>query len=146
MRLKLHTDYALRILLYLSASSRDDWIQGAHVADTFQISKGHILKVIQRLAGLGYVKTKRGVGGGTRLANEPKQIRLGRLISELENEDVLACVGEEDSSCFLHSRCRLRSAIREAQDVFYKALDQYTLEDISVEPSILISQLPILKN
>ena len=138
MRLKLHTDYALRVLLYLSASNRDDWVQGGDVAESFQISKGHVLKVIQRLAKLGYLRTKRGVGGGAQLAMEPSEIRIGVLIHALEAEHVLACVGPEQVSCLLHSRCLLRAALGQAQKLFFAALDEYTLEDVRADPSLLI--------
>lgn len=133
MRLKLHTDYALRTLIVISSHDENDWVQGAEIADTFQISKGHVLKVIQRISALGYVETKRGVGGGARLIMKPNQILLGRLIRELEGDDLLPCVGQSKSNCVLHHQCRLRALLRTAQDQFYETLDQYTLEDLTVD-------------
>ena len=69
MRLSLHTDYALRTLMYL-ASQRGR----CHVADVagfFRISKDHVAKVVQRLAHEGLVRSVRGVGAESNWHGRP---------------------------------------------------------------------------
>src|SRR3546814_20770928 len=66
MRLSLHSDYALRILMALSASGRQMSVD--EIAGQYGISPNHLAKVAQRLQGLGYVSAQRGRGRGLTLA------------------------------------------------------------------------------
>ena len=75
MRLTTHTDFALRMLMYLATSAGR--ATAAQVARLYGVSSHHMAKVVQRLARLGYVRSVRGVGGGIELARPPAEIRLG---------------------------------------------------------------------
>ena len=92
MRLSLHTDYALRVLIYLAeANSR---AKVAEIAGYFDISRDHVAKVTQRLARLGYIRAIRGAGGGLELAMDPGKVRLGPIIADFEGTlHLLECVG-----------------------------------------------------
>lgn len=53
---------------------------------------------------------------------------------ELEGvEEVVACDG--DPPCPLRGACRLRGALRQAQDAFYAALDPLTVSDLVASPT-----------
>ena len=61
MRLTLYTDYSLRMLMYLGLNpDLTPTIQ--QIADSFGISKNHLMKVAHELGQMGYVETVRGVG------------------------------------------------------------------------------------
>ena len=66
MHLTLHTDYSLRVLIYLGLS-RDKLSSVPEISDAYGISRNHIVKVAHRLGGLGYIETLRGRGGGLRI-------------------------------------------------------------------------------
>src|SRR6201986_4502700 len=66
MRLTDYTDYSLRVLLYLAV--RPEGLATIQdISDSYGISKNHLMKVVQRLAELGWVETVRGRNGGLRL-------------------------------------------------------------------------------
>ena len=67
MRLTVYTDYALRLLMYL-ALKEDQLATIAEIAQSFAISRNHLMKVAYQLGVAGYVETVRGRGGGLRLA------------------------------------------------------------------------------
>ena len=67
MRLTIHTDYALRMLIVL-AVREGTVVSVGEIADSFGISRHHLIKVAQHLRSGGYVETTRGNGGGLRLA------------------------------------------------------------------------------
>ena len=47
--------------------------------------------------------------------------------------EVVAC--DDDPPCPLRAACRLRRALREAQEAFYAALDPLTVTDLVTSPT-----------
>jgi Rrf2 family transcriptional regulator, nitric oxide-sensitive transcriptional repressor len=67
MQLTQQTDYALRMLIYLSKTPDQGWVGVREISDAYQISHNHMLKVTQSLVALGFLESKRGAMGGVRL-------------------------------------------------------------------------------
>jgi Rrf2 family nitric oxide-sensitive transcriptional repressor len=133
MRLTLHTDYALRVLLYV-ALKRDELATVVEIVRHFDIARGHLMKVVHQLAQLGYVQTLRGKNGGIRLAREPRAITAGSVVRDVEPElGILGCLQGRSGYCRIEECCALRSALREATSAFLATLDDYTLADL-MEP------------
>ncbi|MGH7034140.1 MAG: RrF2 family transcriptional regulator [Stellaceae bacterium] len=130
MRLTLHTDYALRVLMYVGIK-RDALSTIPEIVERFDISRGHIMKVVHHLGRLGYLETIRGKGGGIRLAREPSQINVGAVVRDMEEElAVLGCLEGNEGYCRIEQYCVLRSALRDATNAFLATLDRYTLADL----------------
>jgi Rrf2 family nitric oxide-sensitive transcriptional repressor len=128
MRLDLHTDYGLRTLIYLAGKAGR--ASAAEVADFFHISRGHVAKVVQSLARLGYVRSSRGVGGGIDLAHHPDEIRVGQVILEMEQDlHLLDCVGTE-GICTIQPECKLRKVLERAERLQIDYLSSVRLSDI----------------
>jgi len=142
MRLTLWTDYVLRTLIYLG-SNRERLSTVAEIARGFDISKSHLMKIVNRLAQQGYIETVRGKGGGLRLARAPEQISVGALVRE--HEDGLAVMGclEQAGFCRIEGCCVLRGALREATAEFVSVLDRYTLADLLQPRAALARSLGI---
>lgn len=129
MRLTRYTDYALRVLMYLASSQEKATI--ADIAQRFDISKNHLMKVVQQLNQLGYVSAIRGKNGGLQLGREPEQINLGQLIRDTESDFfVVECFDVDNDSCSLTPACKLKHAINKALHAFLQVLDGYTLKDL----------------
>ncbi len=83
MRLTVYTDYALRMLMYLAL--KDDGLATIEeIAQSYGISKNHLMKVAHQLGVAGYVDTVRGRNGGLRLAKPAKAIGLGEVVRHTE--------------------------------------------------------------
>ncbi len=129
MRLTLWTDYALRTLIYLGAKG-GGLATIAEIADSFAISKTHLMKVVNQLAQQGYIETVRGKGGGMRLGRPPAQIGVGAIVRGTEEDlAVMGCLAA-DGFCRIEGCCVLRRALREATLAFLQTLDGYTLADL----------------
>lgn len=129
MRLTNMSDYAVRLLIYLS-EHRDRLCTIAEVARAYGISEPHLMKITHRLAQRGWIRTVRGKNGGMALAHEPGDIRLGDLIRDMENDLALVeCMGT-DNHCILSGRCGLTAVVKEALQAFMDALNAHTLADV----------------
>lgn len=141
MRLSLHTDYALRSLIYL-ATMRDPATTAGAIATAYGISKNHLVKVLQRLRDLGYVETVRGRGGGVRLAQAPEDIRVGAVVRRTEDlGELVECFNLETNTCPLAAVCLLQRRLDEALRAYVAVLDRYTLADIATNRGALARAL-----
>ncbi len=131
MRLTSHTDYALRMLIYMAA--RPDGLCTVNdVAEAYGLSRNHLVKVAQTLRDIGFVETTRGRAGGIRLAKAPEAIGIGALVRATEAELALAeCMQAQGGDCCAISpACRLKGMLHEALAAFLAVLDKYTLADV----------------
>jgi len=131
LRLTVHTDYALRVLMTLAVLEDGRLATIEELADRHRISRNHLMKVAQTLVGLGLVKSVRGRRGGLALAVSPQDIRMGSVVRMLESDmELVACLGNESATCALTGLCRLTGAFRGAIDAFFAELDRLTLADL----------------
>ncbi len=129
MRLTLHTDYALRVLMYLALRpGRLTTIQS--IADSYGISKNHLMKVSQKLGRHGYVKTIRGRTGGLELAHDPADINIGAVVRLMEEDfQIVECFTTGISKCVITRSCGLSGILHTALDAWLAVLDRHTLAD-----------------
>lgn len=133
MRLTVYTDYSLRVLIYLGLRDRDELSTIQEIADNYNISKNHLMKVTYELGKLGLIETVRGRGGGIRLAKEPETIVIGEVVRQTEEDfHLVECFNPESNLCALSPECKLKFALHEALQAYLKVLDQYTLADVIV--------------
>lgn len=161
MRLTNYTDYALRSLIYLAVKPAPQALANiSDIADSYNISKSHLTKIIHQLGQLGYIDSVRGKNGGIRLARAPKDINLGVLIKQIEPDFALVecfatTLPNDNSSqnneatqkglpitlieesknaasvgCVISPACQLKAVFFEALDAFINVLERYTLADI----------------
>ena len=83
MRLTLHTDYAMRVLMF-AGSKGEALATISEIVARFDISRGHVMKVVQALSRKGFLETIRGNKGGIRLARKPAQINIGAVVRDME--------------------------------------------------------------
>ncbi|MGW8556790.1 RrF2 family transcriptional regulator [Streptomyces tubercidicus] len=135
MRLTKSTDIALRIAMRLAVlGDAGDAPTTREVASAVQVPYTHAAKVVSKLQHLGAVEARRGRGGGLTLTTAGRRGSLGRLVRELEGaDDVVGC--EDDPPCPLRGGCRLRGALRAAQEAFYASLDPLSVADLTDAPT-----------
>src|ERR1051325_1537532 len=116
MNLKVHTDYALRVLLFLAHKGEQASVD--EIASAYQISKDHLFKVVQQLVRLGYIVSKPGRRGGVRLKKRADEIRIDQVVGQLEGRNgVLACI-DDPGCCVLEPGCALRNLLIKAEGSF----------------------------
>ncbi|WP_432720967.1 Rrf2 family transcriptional regulator [Jeongeupia wiesaeckerbachi] len=137
MRLTRFTDYSLRVLMY-AGLARDRLVTIAELAEVYDISSNHLMKVVHFLSQHQYLATQRGKGGGMRLARDPADINIGELVRLTETNDVLVeCFDRAHSQCRIGAVCRLKGVLHAAQEAFYAELGKHTLAELLAEPAPL---------
>ncbi|MFF9085103.1 RrF2 family transcriptional regulator [Streptomyces sp. NPDC014991] len=133
MRLLRSTDLALRVLMRLAVAA------GAtpttrQVAADMHVPYTHAAKVVAELQHLGLVDARRGRGGGLALTERGRTASVGAVVRAFEGDgDVADCEGT--TPCPLRHGCRLRGALRRAQEAFFATLDSVTITEIVTEPT-----------
>ena len=130
MRMSLHFDYAMRLLMQL-AVNEDRLCTIADVAKTYGISKNHLMKVAHLLVKEGVIASIRGRSGGLRLALPPDEITVGDILRITEGDiALLDCLqARPDSACHVVNVCALKQVLKEAKRQFLAVLDDCTLAD-----------------
>ena len=99
MRLSAYSDYAFRVLMQ-AALRMPQRITVDQVAETFGISRHHLIKVAHDLGRSGYLQTQRGVGSGFTLGRAPDNIRVGDIVRlGEESETVIDCMERQGFAC-----------------------------------------------
>jgi Rrf2 family nitric oxide-sensitive transcriptional repressor len=129
MHLTLHTDYALRVLMFVALKG-DEQSTIPEIAAHFDVSRGLLMKVVHRLGQRGYLQTLRGKKGGIRLASRASQIVVGAVVRDMEDVRVLGCLQDLPAYCRITECCVLRRALRDATQAFLATLDRHTIEDL----------------
>ncbi len=128
MQLTRQTDYSLRVLMYLAILPDGQLAQLGDIARDYEISRNHIVKIVHRLGQEGYILTRRGKGGGIRLARAPEDINIGEVVSRLE--PTLTSIDCAALGCKLLPACHLNHILAEAMTSYVETLQRYTLSDL----------------
>ncbi len=131
MRFTRHTDYALRVLMYLGLKPEQELATIGEIADRYEVSENHLMKVVHRLGQHGFIETVRGRQGGIRLAQAPHMIGIGDVVRRCEDDlRVVECFDPNTNTCRIASVCALPMVLDEALAAFFAVLDRFTLADL----------------
>lgn len=103
----------------------------AQIANSFQISENHLVKVVHLLGQCGCLSNTCGRGGELSLAKSPRNIGITAVVRWTQDANRPAkCFGKKVDQCTIAHICYLRRVLSDAVDAFYGVLDGYTLGDL----------------
>jgi len=130
MQLTQYTDYAFRVLIYLSRKAQGELATITEITEYYGISRNHLVKIVHSLAINGFIVTTRGKNGGMCLARRAEEIGIGEVIRKTEpNLDLVECFNKKSNTCVISPVCNLKSVLDEARANFLSTLDRYTIAD-----------------
>lgn len=140
MRLTTRTNLAMRTLMYCAVNDHG-YVRKHDIAEACNASENHLAQVVNALAQMGYITTQRGRAGGMRLAHPMRQISVGEVFRRFEADvPFTECFAPDSNTCPLFASCRLRLALVDALEAFYRSLDSLSLGDL-VEDNIPLDHL-----
>ena len=141
MRLTAYSNYALRSL-QLAALRAPDLVRVSDVVRVHGLARPHVVKIVHELGQAGLLETRRGRGGGFRLARPADAIIVGDVIRLTEGPlDIVECFDPERNTCPLIGICKLSRALREATRAFMAVLDGLTIADVASNRAELLSRI-----
>ena len=140
MQITHYTNYALRVLMYLTISKAP--VRIVEIAEKHEISRHHLVKIVHQLGQRGYISTRQGRNGGIELNRPANSITIGEIFRVTEDRlSLLECLGEIDTKCKLKPVCRLKHAFEREHDAFVRELDSVTIADISANSEDILNLL-----
>ncbi len=133
MQLTRFSDYALRVLMFAHAAD-GRLVTIEEMADSYGISRAHLMKVANTLTRAGYLTGVRGRSGGLKLARPAASIVLGDVVRATEPDFALVECFSSGNQCVISRRCKLQGVLASALGAFLEVLDRHTLESISLRP------------
>ena len=128
MHLTRHTDYGMRILIYIALLPKNEKASIDTISALYDISRNNVNKIVHQLGKAEIIETQRGKGGGFYLKLAPENIKVGDMIILMENS--LEIVNCETQQCRILPVCKLKGMLNEAKKSFIDTLNKYTLADL----------------
>src|SRR5690606_11421158 len=130
MRLTDHTDYCLRVLIYLNRSKT--LVTLTELSAKLGISRNNLIKVSNQLSKLGFISTTRGPNGGIRINEGAGKTKLSEVIGKTEESfNIAECFSGKKINCTFLNNCMLRKQLKSALDSFLSTLGESTLDDVT---------------
>ncbi len=131
MKITKETDYAFRIVLFLSMNQESEKkFNGDELVEVNQIPKNLGKRILTKLADKGIIISKKGIGGGFILGKDRKEITLFDVMSTVENMDFKDCAADPASCGFKHGACSINFEMAKIREVLYRELKAVTFEDL----------------
>src|SRR3989339_979299 len=107
MKLTRAADYGIRLLTHLASYKKENNTT-AELATRLGIPFNHMAKLVHILSKKGFLLTRKGKGGGIKIALNPKDISMYDVIYAIEGSVVLSdCILHQDI-CPFGKKCKVR--------------------------------------
>jgi Rrf2 family protein len=125
--------HAVRALICLAELPKGTHAGAVSIAERIQAPKNYLGKILQQLSREGLVISQKGLGGGFRLAREPRDISLLEIVDPIEQiERWSGCIlGRE--ACSEDNPCPIHNGWKSVKEAYMSLLSDTTLADLVVQ-------------
>jgi Rrf2 family protein len=127
--------YSLKALVYLATLAPEATSPAVDIAAANNISKKFLDAILGELRNAGVVHSRKGPGGGYRLARAPSEIKIGYVIRMIDGPLApIACASrtayQPCRDCKDVKVCTVRLTMTKVRDAMSEVLDRVTLADM----------------
>lgn len=128
--------YGLKAMVHLARLPAGETVQSAEIAAAEQISKKFLDAILLDLRNAGFVRSKKGPGGGYALARPAEEIVVGAIVRALDGPLApIACASrtayQPCDDCRDLAACAVRLTMLEVRDAMAAVLDRLSLADMA---------------
>lgn len=102
--------YILKLMAYLATLEPGSYETMAELSEKLGIPRGYLNRIIPELVEMGYVNSKKGKGGGVRLARGADEITMLSLLDDIgamqhrtEETYEACCIPEDFNQCMIEN-------------------------------------------
>ena len=133
MKITKETDYAFRIVLFLSKHQDDKKrFSGDELVEINEIPKNLGKRILTRLVEGKIINSKKGIGGGFCLERDRKDITLFDVMNIIEIMDFKDCVASNEICRFKSGSCAIHMTMERIREVLFSEFKAVTFEDLTV--------------
>jgi Rrf2 family protein len=127
--------YSLKALAHLATLEPESTTQAIDIAKANNIPKKFLDAILGELRNAGIVHSRKGPGGGYRLARAPSEIRIGHVIRTIDGPLApIACASrtayQPCRDCKDIKSCTVRLTMTRVRDAMSDVLDRVSLADM----------------
>jgi Rrf2 family protein len=131
--------HALNALVELARLTDGQYAGAGSVAREIGAPINYLGKLLQDLARVGLVESQKGLGGGFRLARDPRQITLFDIADPIDHVSRWDGCFMGRGSCSDDAPCALHRRWGRVRDGYLKMLKETTLADLTRAPIVTAS-------
>jgi len=132
MKISTRGRYALRLMVDLAASPRDEFVTIKSIAARQEISEKYLEQIITVLSRAGFVKSARGAQGGYKLSRPAGEYTVGMILRAIEGSLVpVKCMEDEPNQCPRSSFCVTLDVWKKIDEAIRSVVDNITLEELA---------------
>jgi Rrf2 family protein len=122
------SQYGLRAMTYLARQKTISSLRKISKAEG--ISFDYLEKIVSKLEKAGLIDSKKGIQGGYILSRKASKIKIGEIISALEDKHLVKCVGESGCFCPREKGCFAKPLWEKLYKSLNNTLNSITLSDL----------------
>ncbi len=130
MKISTKGRYALRLMLDLAIHQTDGPVSLKTISTRQGVTVKYLEQIVPCLSRAGYLKSFRGVGGGYRLAKNPKEYRIGDILRAAETSLAPTACITGSQSCDRCDECLTRPFWIGLDQAIAHYVDSVTLDDL----------------
>lgn len=135
MQITRTADYGVRVMMRLATAPGGTRMTVADLARDSHASPAYTAKILQRLAGVRLVVSRRGFDGGFELARPASEISLLDIVAALDGPLCLNECAPGGAGCEYSPSCTARDVWVKAQEAVAAVLGAQRLDGLVVSPA-----------
>lgn len=130
MTITNQANYALRAMTFLAKTNDNKWVSSDIIAKEMSIPRMFLSRINMLLVKAGLIVSRRGAGGGVKLAKKPDQISVYEVLSAIDGPLIIdKSLGNSENQDFPMAD-KFKSFFQSAQDLMEEKLTQTNLEEL----------------
>lgn len=130
-------EYALRAIVTLAGASPGERLSFKDIADTHDIPRDYLAKILRQLVDAEIIESRRGANGGYRLARSPADVSFLEIIEAADSPVAVNLCTENGIGCCHSADCVLATVWQRAENAMRDVFATTALADVLATPLTL---------